>query len=77
MLTERQLPLRHNTVWAFPIRVSQPIHFCVRACGHVTVFIQHLVYLTEIRFSRFLLCDRDPCGVYQEPFSLPCYRRAV
>jgi len=41
---ERQLWLRHNTLCAYRMRVN----LCVRTRGHVTVFIEHLI---------FVLCD--------------------
>jgi len=39
------------------MRVSQPVNLCVRARGHVTVFIQNFVLLAEILPFRFVLCD--------------------
>jgi len=47
-VVEHQLSLQHNIVRAYRMRVSQPVNLCVHARGHVTVFIQHLVFFAEI-----------------------------
>jgi len=47
-VVERKLSLRHNTVCAYRMRVSQTVDLCER--GHVTVF--HLVFLASASVVR-------------------------